>query len=460
VVPLCPAALWSLDVVEVLELGVVLWSALVPLVEEPVELCAELPVAWSLDVLAPGVVELVLGEVAPAPAAPAPVALWSVELVELVLLGLVVLWSGGGVVVLLPAELCPVPEGFVVEVGALLGCDGLSVPPVVEFGTVWPMLLPVEVVVLLVLPVAPELVELVSGDVLVLEEGVWDAVEPCVALVLWSFEVVAAPVLPVPTVLDGVWPLTGGVVWPAVLPVVEDWLLVSGEVCEVVVLWVSVEVVWLPALLVEPVEPAVGLFTVAEVPAAPAPTAAPAAPVLLEEDWLVQESEILFTELTWIEPSLAWVPWIETCWPSYCFRLELSPLRLTVWPLSEAKVQLPPDCRRQPVMEFWELALVAPDCPWALVSTCALLPEAASGWVPVGDDVLLEDPALPAELPAPAPAPPPAWAKAMPDASIIAISNFLFMFLLLLRSSPPMTNRPTTTSTSSSIGPMLNTGSA
>jgi len=139
------------------------------------------------------------------------------------------------VVVLLPAVLCPVPEGFVVEVGALLGCDGLSVLPVVEFGTVWPMLLPVEVVVFPVVPVAPLLVELVSGAV-VEEGGFCDAVEPWVVLVLWSFDVVAAPVLPVPTVLDGVWPLTGGVVWPAMLPVAEDWLLLSGEVVDVVVL--------------------------------------------------------------------------------------------------------------------------------------------------------------------------------------------------------------------------------
>jgi hypothetical protein len=152
------------------------------------------------------------------------VVLWSAELGEVVLLGLVVLWSGGGVVVLL----CPAAEGF--DVGALLGCDGLSVLPVVEFGTVWPMLLPVEVVVLPVVPVAPLLVELVSA---VPEGGGFcDAVEPWVAE-LWSLDVVAAPVLPLPTVLDGVCPLTGGVV----VPVVEDWLLVSGEVVLVVVLW-------------------------------------------------------------------------------------------------------------------------------------------------------------------------------------------------------------------------------
>jgi len=39
-------------------------------------------------------------------------------------------------------------------------------------------------------------------------------------------------VLPLPTVLDGVWPLTGGVL----VPVVEDWLFASGDVVVVVVL--------------------------------------------------------------------------------------------------------------------------------------------------------------------------------------------------------------------------------
>jgi hypothetical protein len=176
--------------------------------------------------------------------------------------------------------------------------------------------------------------------------------EFCCPCVLWSAEEPAVPVapvaevLPLPTELGEVWLLTGGVVVDVepVVPVAAAPLLVSGGVVVVVVvLWVLVVLDWLPMLLVEPVEPAVGLVVVAEVPLAP---------MLPEEDWLVQESEILLTELTWNEPSLAWLPWIETCWPSYCFRLELSPLRFTVWPLSEARVQLPPDCRRQPVIEF------------------------------------------------------------------------------------------------------------
>jgi len=183
----CPAALWSLDDGEVVELGLAFWSALAapaaPAAPAPAAPAAPAPVVllglvvlWSVElgeVVLLGLVVLwsvELGEVVLL----GLVVLWSVELGEVVLLGLVVLWSGGGVVVLLPVLL--VLEGFVVEVGALLGCDGLSVLPVVEFGTVWPMLLPVEVVVLPVLPVAPLLVELVSA---VPEDGGFcEAVEP------------------------------------------------------------------------------------------------------------------------------------------------------------------------------------------------------------------------------------------------------------------------------------------
>jgi hypothetical protein len=76
-------------------------------------------------------------------------------------------------------------------------------------------------------------------------------------------------------------------------------------------------------LLLEPVDSAAGLFVVAEAPAAdPAamlPDEAPVSavgvvvvPVLPAACWLVQESEIMFTELTWNEPSLLWLPWICT----------------------------------------------------------------------------------------------------------------------------------------------------
>jgi hypothetical protein len=66
---------------------------------------------------------------------------------------------------------------------------------------------------------------------------------------------------------------------------------------------------------------------------------------------LVQESEIMFTELTCTEPSLARDPWIWTWCPSCGFNIELSPCRLTLWPLSAASTQFPPDCFRQPRME-------------------------------------------------------------------------------------------------------------
>ncbi len=59
-------------------------------------------------------------------------------------------------------------------------------------------------------------------------------------------------------------------------------------------------------------------------------------------------------------------------------------------------------------MEFCDPLLVLV----AFVSCCVVL---------VGEDAVPADPVCPAELPA------PAWANAMPDASIIAISNFLFI---------------------------------
>ena len=47
------------------------------------------------------------------------------------------------------------------------------------------------------------------------------------------------------------------------------------------------------------------------------------------EAWLlVQESEIMLTELTCSEPSLLRVPWTWTWCPSCGFRMELSPCRL------------------------------------------------------------------------------------------------------------------------------------
>lgn len=105
----------------------------------------------------------------------------------------------------------------------------------------------------------------------------------------------------------------------------------------------------------------------------------PVAPV---EAWLlVQESETMFTELTCIEPSLARVPETCTSCPSCGFSTELSPWRLTVWPLSAESTQLPPDCFRQPLSEFWsapEVVLVAVEF-WPLVSVFTFAPLAAPG---------------------------------------------------------------------------------
>jgi hypothetical protein len=79
----------------------------------------------------------------------------------------------------------------------------------------------------------------------------------------------------------------------------------------------------------------------------------PLVPIAPVEAWLlVQESEIMFTELTCIDPSLARDPCICTSCPSCGFRTELSPCKFTVCPLSAESTQLPPDCFRQPFIEF------------------------------------------------------------------------------------------------------------
>jgi hypothetical protein len=98
-------------------------------------------------------------------------------------------------------------------------------------------------------------------------------------------------------------------------------------------------VVVAPGLVVEP---------------AAAPVVPMEVPVLL--DWLVQLSEIELIETTCNEPSDACVPTICTWCASFGFSVVLSPLTLIVWPLSDASVQLPPDCFRQPVTVVWPLA--------------------------------------------------------------------------------------------------------
>ena len=89
----------------------------------------------------------------------------------------------------------------------------------------------------------------------------------------------------------------------------------------------------------------------AELVAAPDEAAEESDGAALDAWLLVQESEIMFTELTCREPSLARDPWICTWCPSCGFNIELSPCRFTLWPLSEASTQFPPDCFRQPRRE-------------------------------------------------------------------------------------------------------------
>lgn len=76
----------------------------------------------------------------------------------------------------------------------------------------------------------------------------------------------------------------------------------------------------------------------------------------------------MFTELTCTEPSLARDPWIWTWCPSCGFNIELSPCRLTLWPLSAASTQFPPDCFKQPrIVADWSLVLVAVEFVWSVV---------------------------------------------------------------------------------------------
>ena len=103
------------------------------------------------------------------------------------------------------------------------------------------------------------------------------------------------------------------------------------------------------------------VWSAAAAPVAAAPVAAvpAAAPMLPAACWAVQVSEIELTEVACREPSDACVPVISTWCASFGFNVLLSPLTLTVWPLSVARVQFPPDCFRQPriVLGWLELEL-------------------------------------------------------------------------------------------------------
>jgi hypothetical protein len=100
--------------------------------------------------------------------------------------------------------------------------------------------------------------------------------------------------------------------------------------------------------------------------------------------------------------------------------MELSPCRFTLWPLSAASTQFPPDCFRQPRMELdWSLVLVAVEFVWSVVEG------EVDGLVVDGCWSGVE-PAL------------PVCANAIPVVSISAKINFLFMSLLLRSLSVPV----------------------
>jgi hypothetical protein len=424
------AAFWSLD-------GA-FWPAV--LVAAFWSLVVLVAAFWSLEVAALGAVvvdwpdaafwSLVLGVVAVEPVAEElvaaePVALWSVELGGVVVVAAepVALWSVelGGVVVDGVVADCPLmlPAEVVLDAFASLVVGGC------ELGVVW--LVEDPVVLWSLGGVEPEEV---------LEFGGTEAVPPALAsfvlrgggtaLVFGFVFVWSALVLPLPTVLEGVWLVTGGVVLDGVCVLVVA-LLWSG----LVVVAGAVPVCPAPMLLEEPVLSAEGLLVCAEV----APVVA--APVLPAACWLVQVSEITFTELTCSEPSEDCVPVISTWWASFGLRVESSPITLMVWPLSEASVQLPPDCFRQPRrVVCWPPAFAAVvedvvvdvvlcevlGVAWSVVEgcwadgSCVVEGCCAEGcWSGVAEPLL----------------PPPACANAMPEASISAIKSFLFIRVLL-----------------------------
>jgi hypothetical protein len=285
---------------------------------------------WSAAWVLSAAVEFLSAEVALWSAAVAlleGVAFWSVPVVLLaggfwavVLLEAAAFWS---VLVLL--------EGAVVLEAAafwsvLVLLEGAAV--VLEAAELWSVVLVLEVVLgAVVLAAAFWSVELAGGVVLeaapfwsvelVLLAGGFTgalALSPCAGA--WVVLVVAAGALALLVSVVGAWALPGAA---GVVLLVE----VEGDAA----LWSFVDA---GAEAVDVLEAGAAALE-ADWSAAEVPAAAPAPAAWL----LVQESEIMLTELTCSEPSLLRVPWTWTWCPSCGFKMELSPCRFTLWPLSE-----------------------------------------------------------------------------------------------------------------------------
>jgi len=152
-----------------------------------------------------------------------------------------------------------------------------------------------------------------------------------------------AAVEPEPTLFDGVWLLTGGVAL-AEEPVVEVLLLfISVElelgVAEEPELGLAEELAadWsVPDPLLA--ELLLGVFMLLEEPlAAPVELVTSAEVPLAEAELLLHELEIMLMEVTLREPPPLLspperVPWTSTWCPSWGFRVELSPVKVTSCP--------------------------------------------------------------------------------------------------------------------------------
>jgi hypothetical protein len=353
----------------------------------------------------------------------AEVAFWSAA----VLLEGAALWSAP--VVLLAGGFCAVVLLEAAFWSALVLLEGAAA--VLEAAELWSVVLEVEVLGALVLEAAAFWSVLVLGAVVVAGAVV------LVAAAFWSVElgvcaggftgalalslcaavwvlVVAAGAFALFGSVAGAWALLGA----GVLLLAE----VEGDAA----LW-SVELVAAGAEAVDAFEAGAAALE-ADWSAAEVPAAAPAPAAWL----LVQESEIILTELTCNEPSLPRVPCTWTWCPSCGFRIELSPCRLTLWPLSAASTQFPPDCFRQPRMELdWSLVLVAEEFVlvefvWSVVEGDVDGVEGeVDGLVVEGCWLDWSGVVLGVELEL------PVCANAIPVVSISAKINFLFMSLLL-----------------------------